>query len=270
MKNEKLLNAMGSIHDELIEDADIKNQKAEYAENRKHLKSHKSLRFCLAAALIIGLLGITALAAEQLFRPFNGYEPHYDPPGDVVTPTRNGVSHAAKKHDITFRLPLNENAPELIERYYFPQMPEIYEHNFGMAYAGRNLDRLLGIDFGWHVSGGAKYGIWFEQESAGNFQGNEIHTVLYSTPDTEPTVKETVLGGVEGLLLTEPKALKQTNLVPRQHFYWSDGNYVFHAYFPIDFTEDQMGEIIGSVKEVEDIRPYLISMDEKDIKETFG
>lgn len=31
-----------------------------------------------------------------------------------------------------------------------------------------------------------------------------------------------------------------------------------------------MGEMIASVKEVEDIRPHLISMEEKDIKKTFG
>jgi len=274
MKNEKILKAMSSISDELIEDANLKNlhlaPNHENATSRKFLHTRKLIRFGIAAALLVGLLGITAFAVHQYYRPFNGYEPQLNDPVEVVTPTRNGVSYAAKRHDITFRLPLNENAPELIVQYYFPDVPDMYEQNFGMAYDGVNHDRLLGIDFGWHVPGGAKYGIWFEQESAGNFQGNEIHTVLYSTPDTEPTVKEMVLGGVSGLLLTEPQELKQTDLVPRQHFYWSDGNYVFHIYFPIDFTEEQMGEIIASVKEVEDIRPYLISMTEEDKKETFG
>lgn len=270
MKNEKLLNAMGLIRDELIEDATLEKPRA--TESGKHLHSRKILRFGLAAVLIAGLLGGTALAVQYFrpYQPFQGYEPQVGDPAEVVTPTRNGVSYAAKRHDIAFRLPLNENAPELIEQYYFPDIPDMYEHNFGRAYDGLNHDRLLSIDFGWHAPGGAKYGIWFEQESIGNFQGNEIRTVLYSTPNTEPTVKETVLGGVDGMLLAEPQELKQTDLVPRQHFYWSDGNYVFHMYFPLDFTEEQMGEMIASVKEVEDIRPYLITMTEEEIKESFG
>ena len=69
MKNEKMLKALGSISDELIEEANIQNlhttPNPNTTESRKPLSSGKILRFGLAAVLIAGLLGVTALAVEQ-------------------------------------------------------------------------------------------------------------------------------------------------------------------------------------------------------------
>lgn len=263
MKNEKMLKALGSISDELIEEANIQNlhttPNSNTSERRKHLSSGKILRFGLAAVLIAGLLGVTALAVEQ-FRPFRGYEPQISDPVTVVTPTRVGVSQSGTIRHISFRLPLNEDAPELIERYYFPELPAMYEQSFGMAYAGLKRDKLGALHFRWAVPGGTSWGLEFRQENKP--ENGEIHLRL-----SEPTLKETVLGGVEGMLILEAEMSGKTTY---QYFYWSDGNYVFSMWFPLDFTEEQMGEMIASVREVEDIRPYLISMEEKDIKETFG
>jgi len=266
MKNEKMLKALGLISDELIEEANIKNlhttQNPNTTESRKHLSSGKILRFPLAAALIAGLLGVTALAAE-LFR----YEPQISDPVEVVTPTRDGVSHSGQKHNVSFRLPLNEDAPELIEQYYFPDVPEMYEQSFGYAYAGLNLDRLMKLDFFWDVPNDQKKGIRFSQESVATLKDSEIHTVLITPPGTKPELIEVTLGGVDGLLLADHPMPGKADY---QYFYWSDGNYVFSMWFPLDFTEEQMGEMIASVREVEDIRPYLISETEEDIKKTFG
>lgn len=260
MKNEKLLKAIGSVNDELIEDANL--EKLHTTENRRHLHPRKILRFGLAAVLIAGVLGGTALAVQH-FRPFRGYEPQISDPIEVVSPTDpNGNSYSGTMQEVSFRLPLNEDAPELIERYYFPDLPEMYEQSFGYAYAGLNRDRLGLLYFRWAVPGGKSWGLVFQQESAGNLENGEIHMHL-----SEPTLKETVLGGVEGMLIVETEMPGQTNY---QYFYWSDGNYVFSMHFPLDFTEEQMGEMIASVREVDDIRPYLITETEEDIKKTFG
>lgn len=253
MKSEKMLKAIGSVSDELIEDANL--EKLHTVETRKYLYPRKIFRFGLAAVLVAGLLGVTALAVE-LFR----YEPQISDPVEVVTPTRDGVSQSGTMHSISFRLPLNEDAPELIERYYFPELPAEYEQSFGMAYAGLKRDRLGALHFRWAVPGGTSCGLEFRQENKP--ENGEIHMNL-----SEPTLKESTLGGVEGMLIVETDVSWKTTY---QYFYWSDGNYVFSMYFPLDFTEEQMGEMIASVREVEDIRPYLISMEEKDIEETFG
>ena len=145
MKNEKLLNAIGSVSDELIEDANL--EKLHTTEARKHLYPRKILRFGLAAVLIAGLLGVTALAV-QYYRPFRGYEPQISDPIDVVSPTDpNGNSYGGTMQEVSFRLPLNEDAPELIERYYFPDLPEMYEQSFGYAYDGLNRDRRVLLHF---------------------------------------------------------------------------------------------------------------------------
>lgn len=255
---------MGSISDELIEDANLK--KLHTTTPKKHMHPRKIIRFGLAAVLIAGLLGGTALAV-QYFRPFRGYEPQISDPVEVVTPTRNGVSHSGQKHNVSFRLPLNEDAPELIEQYYFPDVPAMYEQSFGMAYDGLNRDRLMKLDFFWDVPNGQKKGIRFSQESAATLEDSKIHTVLITPPGINPELIEVTLGGVDGLLIADHPMPEKADY---QYFYWSDGNYVFSMWFPLDFTEEQMGEMIASVKEVDDIRPYLISMEEKDIEETFG
>lgn len=267
MKNEKILNAMSSISDELIEDANITMPHREAAADRAHLPSRRIFRLGIAAALAVSLLGTVALAA----RLFHDYQPQLSDPVDVVTPTdANGDSQNGTIYQLSFCLPLNEDAPELIEAYYFPEVPEMYQQSFGYAYAGLDRDRLTTIHFGWDVPGEEKQGILFEQESADSLDGNEVRIHLLTAPGTVPETKETVLGGMEGLLITEPKELDQLGLHPHQYFYWSDSDYVFYMRFPIDFTEEQMGKMIASVREVEDIRPYLISMEEKDIEETFG
>ena len=253
MKNEKIFNAMGLLNDELIEDASL--EKLHTTENRKRLQTRRMLRLGIAAALAISLLGTVALAVQH-FR----YELQISDPVEVVSPTLNGVSQSGTMRHISFRLPLNEDAPDLIERYYFPDLPEMYEQSFGYAYAGLNRDKLGLLHFRWAVPGGKSWGLEFRQENKP--ENGEIHLNL-----SEPTLKETTLGGVEGMLIVETEVSWMTNY---QRFYWSDGNYVFSINFPLDFTEEQMGEMIASVREVEDIRPYLISMAEKDINETFG
>ena len=256
MKNETMLNTIGSVSDELIEDANL--EKLRTAESRKDLYPHKIFRFGLAAALIAGLLGVTALAAH--FLPFSGYDPQISDPIEVVTPTQDGESQTGTIQHISFRLPLNEDAPELIERYYFPDLPAEYEQSFGYAYAGPKRDKLGALHFHWAVPGGTNWALVFRQENKP--ENGEIRKTL-----SEPTLKQTVLGGVEGMLIAETEMSGKTSY---QYFYWSDGNYVFSMWFPLDFTEEQMGKLIASVREVEDIRPYLISMEEKDIEETFG
>ena len=269
MKSGKLLDAIGEISDEMIADAAVEKRmmphRGEKTDSTWNVTSgsRRMLRLGIAVALIAGLLGTAALASSMWF--FDGYHPQVDDSWDAVTPTDdNGVSHIGSIYIISFSLPLNEDAPELIETYYFPQVPDIYEQSFGAAYTGMNFDKLGSIIYAWDIPDGAIQGMMFYQESG--FDSNVIETHVTGTPDIAPELKETELGGVEGVLIVEPVESDY----PDQYFYWSDGEYVFHMRFPIDFTEEQMAQIIGSVHEVEDVRPYLISMTEEDLEKTFG
>lgn len=274
MKSEKLLRAIGRMRDDLVADAEITKTSNKHKTRRNEQAAasrnavpagRRALRLGIAVALIAALLGTTVLAAR--YWRFNGYHPHVGDSWEVVAPTdENGNRYWGSEYELSFFLPVNEDAPELIEAYYFPEVPEEYKHSFGFAYAGYDMDRLTIISFGWDVPDGEIHGIWFDQASVEYYGGNEIRTIKIGTSDTAPELKEVVLGGVEGVLIVEPENADR----PHKHFYWSNGEYIFYMRFPIDFTEEQIGQIVGSVKKVEDIQPYLISMTEEQREGTFG
>lgn len=268
MKNEKLLSAMGKISDELIEAAAIKNTNAlprsRVEAKRSPMPARRRMfRVGIAVALLACLLGTAAFASRSW--EFSSYNPQIIDTEEVFTPTKNGYSASGVKYELSFYLPLNENAPDIIDTFYFPKVPDIYKQSFGYAYAGLNRDKLVSIYYAWDVPDGAKHGIRFLQESG--FESNELETVAYGTSDCAPVMKEVALGGVEGVLIVETA---EEAFNPGQHFFWSNGDYVFEMRFPLEFTEEQMAEIIGSVEEVEDVQQHLISMTEDDKKATFG
>ena len=264
MKSEKILYTMNEISDELIEDATI--HKINTLSKRKntekqHLlpKSHRAFRLGFAAALIACLLGTAVFAAGTWI-----FNPHVKDSWDVLTPTGdNGNGHSGTTYVLSFCLPLKEDAPELIETYYFPQVPSAYKQSFGYAYAGMNYDRLGSIIYSWDIPDGEVQGMMFYQESG--LDSNMIEFYAGGTPEFAPEMKEVRLGGVDGVLIVETICD-----FPHQYFFWSDGEYVFHMRFPVEFTEEQMAQVIGSIIEVEDAKQYLISMTEEELKKTFG
>lgn len=267
MKSEKILYAMSDISDELIEDATINKTrilpKSKNIDKQQFIPTGRRVfRLGIAVALIACLLGTVVFAAKSWI--FNGYNPHVNDSWGAVTPTDdNGNSQSGSIYELSFYLPLNEDAPELIETYFFPKVPTLYKQSFGYAYAGKKFDRLGSIIYAWDIPDGEIQGIMFYQESG--FESNEIVFPAKGTPDCVPEMKEVVLGGVEGVLIVETIDFD----FPHKYFFWSDGEYVFHMRFPVEFTEDQMAQIIGSTNELENVRQFLVSMTEEEKRKTF-
>ncbi|MBQ3215556.1 MAG: hypothetical protein IJB11_05495, partial [Oscillospiraceae bacterium] len=71
---------------------------------------------------------------------------------------------------------------------------------------------------------------------------------------------------IEGYLVEEPTL---GNNYGERKFYWSDGDYLFCLQVPCDFTDAQLEEMVTSVQLVEDIKPYLSTMTEQEIKDIF-
>ena len=266
MKEERILRAIGQLDEELVAQAQIKE-----ATHGRNAAGRKLLRCAIAACLAIALLTTAVLAAKSWF--FNGHRAQVIESKEAFTASdAKGNSSREMVYELSFCLPLRETAPQLLERYYFPSVPTEYPLSFGYAYAGLECETLCDITFFWDVPSGAKSGIRFTQESRygleqdGKLTENELKIVVFSSPEETPLTQEITLGGVSGLLITEPEGVS----VPRQYFYWSDGDYVFHMWFPLAMTEEEMAQMIGSVKQVEDIRPQLISMTDEALKQTFG
>lgn len=263
MKEERILRAIGQLDDALVADAELKKtSKCTWC---------RVLRYAAAACLVIALLTTAVLATTSWI--FDGHHTQLSGPTEVYSPSdANGNSRQGANYELSFRLPLQETAPQLLETYYFPSVPSKYPQSFGYAYAGLECETLCDITFFWDVPNGAKSGIRFTQESRiglerdGRLNGNELKIVVSSTAEAQPLTQELTLGGVQGLLITETEGVS----VARQYFYWSDGAYVFHMWFPLEMTQEEMSQIIGSVRQVEDIRPQLISMTGEEIRKTFG
>lgn len=267
MKSEKILCAMSELSNELIEDAAIKNinsmQNNKTNTNRDLIPaSRRIFRLGIAVALIACLLGTAVFAATSWL--FNGFNTKVGDSWEAVTPTEpNGNSHSGSVYELSFYLPISENAPDLIETFYFPQVPDVYKHSFGYAYAGMNYDRLGAIVYAWDIPNGETHGMMFYQESG--FDSNLIEFHAVGTPNCAPELKEVVLGDVEGVLIVETIDFGY----PHKYFFWSDEDYVFHMRFPADFSEKQMAEIVGNVNKIEDVQQYLISMTEEEKRKTF-
>ena len=267
MKNERIFNAVGKISDDLIEDAAISKMescpKSKKTEQQWLMPaSRRAFRLGIAVALIACLLGTAVFATTSWL--FNGFNAKVGDSWEAVTPTEpNGNSHSGSVYELSFYLPISENAPDPIETFYFPQIPDAYKHSFGYAYAGMNYDRLGAIVYAWDIPNGETHGMMFYQESG--FDSNLIEFHAVGTPNCAPELKEVVLGDVEGVLIVETIDFG----FPHKYFFWSDGDYVFHMRFPVDFPENQMAEIVGTVDRVEDVQQYLISMTDEELKKTF-
>lgn len=230
-------------------------------ENKKR-SGGKILRVGLVAALLVCLLATTAWAAPLLRKAISG---KVTDSWDAYTPTDEaGNSYKVTMQKLILDVPLNADAPELIEEYYMPQIPEVYPQNHGFAYGGLTGKKLCMIQYSWDVPGGEKWGIWFNQESRLSW-GEDGYLLM----DEIVAQEATTLAGVEGFFI-EGKSATRDVLRTGKQFIWTDGSYVFHLRVPSDFTMEQLEQLVGSVSQVEDIRPYMVKMTEEQIEKTFG
>lgn len=225
-------------------------------------RSKKPLRLALLAALMVCLLATTVWAAPLVRKAISG---KVTQSSDAYTPMdETGNSYKVTIQKLTLEVPLNADAPELIEAYYMPQIPEVYPQNYGYAYGGLTGRELCVIQYSWDVPGGEKWGIWFTQQSRLSWE-----EFGYLLMDEILAQEVTTIAGVEGFYM-ETKSAAADVLKSGKQFIWTDGSYVFHLRVPADFTMEQLEQLVASVTQVEDIRPYMVEMTEEQMEKTFG
>lgn len=233
-------------------------------QNKRH-SDRRILHTALAAALMVCLLATTVLAAPVVYRAILGRVT--DTTRDAYTPTDEwGNSQVGTVCEVALDIEMNEDAPAVIETYYMPQLPDDYKQSFGYGYGGMNYDRLSAIICGWDVPDSERQGILFAQFSAEAFENEDKAVVVSVESGSEPEMRQTELGGVEGFLVLAPDDTEWG----RKYFYWSDGDYVFYMRFTYAFTEAQIGEMVAGVRQLDDVRPYMVSMTEEEMAKTFG
>lgn len=223
------------------------------------------LRVCLIAILVLALAGAASVGASKLVRrEYGGQfddEPHF-----VVGATEDdGSSISGNLYSLSFAFPADPTAPREIEDFYLPQVSENYEMLECLIWG---YDRMCVSFFAmWNVPDFNKSGIIYRQESiASEYCQPETFVIKTSImSNSQPEWIETTFGGAAGYYLPEADIGTERKL-----FCWSDGSYVYSLQVPYFFTDEQMHELVGSFRRVEDIRPYLTVTSEERIEDLLG
>lgn len=269
MTREDLFAAIGDVEEsrlargENMSSSNVTHLEGNEMTNATKRPKGRILRNTLVAALIVVMLATTVLAAPIVYRAvFGTVTDTYE----MYTPTdAAGNSDRKDSHEIELEIELNEDAPEDIETYYVPNIPEKYVQSFGFAYSGMEFDGVDIAVYGWDIPDSEKMGIMFYQRTKESYDHGANVISVSTLPGEEPEMKQIELGGVEGLLILSPNETQWG----RKYFCWSDGDYLFYLRVTYDFTEEQIGEMVASVRAVGDARPYLISMTEEEMRKTF-
>ena len=172
----------------------------------------------------------------------------------------NGVSGSGKLYTFDLAFSLDQDAPSEVVDFYVPQLSNEYRLDMGMIYDGLDNGPIGLTSFHFKPLNGEK-GITFSQYADlydDGIRDNKISVPMgITTAGEEPTVTEAVYGGMMGYLVSE-------SMNGATYFVWCDGNYVYELMIYTSTTV--LDELVESVKCVENIRPYLVSMTEEDIE----
>ena len=250
MTREDLFEAIGQVEEERLArcECDMPSNETELEEYDMRT-SRRPIRMMLIAAVLVGLLATTVLAGSA-YREVVGEVSETMHRFTPTTPA--GESHGFDSQKIELNIEMNPNAPREIKTWYVPELPEEYELYVGNAYDGMNHDGRYGVlTLGWDAPGGEVQEIMFYQVTREGYEKSYRYAYANGPSEFGPAT----LGGVDGYLILSPEDTE----FGRKYFYWSDGNYLFLMRFDYSVPETVMEQIIASVREVENINPYLIN-----------
>jgi hypothetical protein len=172
----------------------------------------------------------------------------------------NGLSGSGKLYTFDLSFSLDRDAPSEVVGFYVPHLSNEYQLDMGMIYDGLDNGPIGLTSFHFKSLNGEK-GITFSQYADlydDGIRDNKISVYMgITTEGEEPTVTETVYGGMMGYLVSG-------SMDNETYFVWCDGNYVYELMIYTSTTV--LDELVESVKCVENIRPYLVSMTDEDIE----
>lgn len=253
MKNEDLFEAIGGLDDTMIAETETVGRR----------KTGHTLRRTLLVAVLVAGMAISAGAAPLIRNALLGgkLETSTQPVFLATDPT-TGKSPELQSHKITLKVEFNEDAPKRIEAYYItPDIPAEFKQYHGHIYKNGVV-----AQFGWIVEGKGR-DILFSQTAGNAVQPEDLVVSVYTAPRQMPEHGLRTFAGIQGYLVEEPTVEYDYG---RREFYWSDSDYLFCLQVPIDYTDAQLEQMVASVRPVEDITPYLVTMTEQEIGEMFG
>lgn len=254
MKKEELFEAIGQVDDRLLADADRE-------------KAHRKLgwKVMLVAAVVAGL-AVTAGASPSIRNAlFGGKVETDDRTWFSATDPSDGSSYAMKSHEITLSVEMDEDAPESIQVYHIPQIPEGYKQIKGHVH---DYDAPNALAQFWWIAEGTDEDIFFSQVAGGSVTPQDLTEIVSTVPGDKVQAEMCTIAQIRGYLI-DVRPIGD-GFGGDRIFFWSDGSYLFRLEMPYSFTDQQMEELVASVQPVEDIVPYLSTMTQQEIGEVFG
>lgn len=253
MKKEDLFEAIGGIDVQMLSDGE---------KEKRRFGRRIGWKIAIAAAVITSL-AVTAAAAPAVRKLFWSGEARKET-FSACTPTdENGNSETVLgvEYRFAFDISVEEGAPETIQTYYLPQVPQELEQLYGHI-IGDPLNSVT--QFGWLGEG--EESIYFYQYTVATVPGGKWEEMVYAPAENVPELQETTIAGISGYQLDVGPVYNNGSRI----FWWCDGVYLFRLEMPYHYTDAQVEEMVASVKPVEDIRPHLNTMTTEELEDVFG
>ncbi len=148
-------------------------------------------------------------------------------------------------HSLNVYLYVGTDAPMLVEEYYMPVLSQDY-----VPYFGEDLNQKA-TQFGW-TNGLRNWDdeIMFFQRPGGTYDPTATEGI-FTLPGEAVDAAYVTLGEIYGYLVEDTR-------FSRRHFFWSNGDYVFHIFVPDKYSDAQLTALVESVRPVPSIDPYLV------------
>ena len=256
MRKQELNKAFSSLHasEKLVLEVLTMKTEKKYA-----IFSGKMAKAVLVTMLAIVMLATSAFAAPAIYDALINGRVHTD--GDVgVSPTGAGDQNETPFFDICVDVDMNKDAPASIEKFYMLNLPEGYEQYHGFVYK----DKVVAIYMWTNGKDNWEDEVRFYQYAGGTYDPQKNYWSVKAAPGETPETKMVQLGGIQGYLVED------VSLYGIRHFFWSDGENLFHLQVPDEYTDADLAQVLQGVVLVEDILPYCIDMEDEHIKDVFG
>lgn len=242
MNAENLFQAIGELDDGMLMAAD------------KEPKRQRKIgwKVGLVAAVVAGL-GISAAAAPAIYNAIFGAKVEKDEHVWIsATDPADGSSYEMNVYEIRLELEVDENAPDSIEVFYVPDVPEELVQIKGYIHLRDEENALTQF---WWINEQTDSDIFFSQQAGGSLTPEDLTEQVSTALGGEPGTKLCTVAGISGYLI-DVRPLGD-GIGGDRIFYWSDGQYLFRLEVPYEYSDAQLAELVASVQPVEDIVPYL-------------
>ena len=235
-------------------------EQLEHSEGTSSHLPRRTLSVLLAAAAVT-LLAAAALAVPATRDFLRGLvaRPTFR---SVTVVERSGAAAVYESYaDVYLDVRMNRDAPAVIETYYVPMLPAAQWEPIPLTVSGQ---QMAGFEKStllcWQGTDGSY--VYFRQYAVPEYTPEQPLASVCTGYNGVYTVEAAELGGYTvQRIRVEPSAITDQGFCGehpgQQRLYWSNGSYIFDLEVSYSMTDEEIAEILESIRPVEDVTPYI-------------